>query len=396
MKKNLLIGLAALAAVTTTSCQKDQVINQVPQEQAIEFGTYVGRDAQTKGSVTDINTLCGDANNTKGFGVFAYYTGTSDFTTTSTPNFMYNQRVYGTASGDPNPTYTWAYSPIKYWPNNEGDKISFFAYAPYITAANTNYNITALPANTTQGDPKLTFVMDPTISTQVDLVYADPSTLKNIKKPVTGTKTTFNFKHALSRISFSSEALVDQIAEDATGTSNDGAAGSTDVDSKTTITIKSITLNGVFYKKGILNLADGTWAKYETPSSYVINTFESGKDKVTKTKTENITGFMMIIPDDFGTDQLGAQINRDLSITVVYDVETNDTALEGQKSTITNTIESSDFKINFQQGKAYNFALHLGMETVKFEATVSPWDESNSDIAVNVPINTTPPVQNNN
>ena len=28
----------------------------------------------------------------------------------------------------------WTYSPVKYWPNNKNDKISFFAYAPYETS----------------------------------------------------------------------------------------------------------------------------------------------------------------------------------------------------------------------------------------------------------------------
>ena len=128
MRKNFFLGAMALAAVALTGCQKDEVLNQVPQDNAIEFGTYVGRDAQTKAYVIDNDQLAKD-----GFGVFAYYTGTNNFSTSDTPNFMYNQRVDKGTNGQ---NANWIYNPIKYWPNNENDKLSFFAYAPHVT--NTN------------------------------------------------------------------------------------------------------------------------------------------------------------------------------------------------------------------------------------------------------------------
>ena len=116
MKKRLLVGLAALAALTLTSCQKDLVINQVPDETPIGFATYLGRDAQTKGAVLDNTTLP-----TKGFGVFASYTGQAVWKANgNTINFMNNQIVSSTDNGT-----TWTYSPLKYWPNTPGDKISF-------------------------------------------------------------------------------------------------------------------------------------------------------------------------------------------------------------------------------------------------------------------------------
>ena len=65
----------------------------------------------------------------KGFGVFAFYTGKVDYENmTVTPDFMWNQKVIGTGTA---PNLIWTYNPVKYWPNEEDDKISFFAYAPY-------------------------------------------------------------------------------------------------------------------------------------------------------------------------------------------------------------------------------------------------------------------------
>ena len=68
MKKNLFVGLIAMTALTVTSCTNDEVVEAIPQKQAIEFGTYLGRDAQARAVVTNDGNLAD-------FGVFAFYTG---------------------------------------------------------------------------------------------------------------------------------------------------------------------------------------------------------------------------------------------------------------------------------------------------------------------------------
>ena len=51
-------------------------------------------------------------------GIFAYHNDSS------LPDFMNNQRV--TFDGT-----SWAYSPTKYWPRTDGDRLSFYAYYPW-------------------------------------------------------------------------------------------------------------------------------------------------------------------------------------------------------------------------------------------------------------------------
>lgn len=84
MKKNHLFGMFAMAAFAFASCSQDEVVTQSPEvNKAIEFGTYVGRDAQTRAhSIETVEKLAEDG----GFGVFAYYTNGADFNaSTSTP-----------------------------------------------------------------------------------------------------------------------------------------------------------------------------------------------------------------------------------------------------------------------------------------------------------------------
>ncbi|MBQ7350253.1 MAG: hypothetical protein IJW56_05150, partial [Bacteroides sp.] len=141
MKKSKLFGMAAMAAMMLGSCSTDEVVNDYSPENAIQFGTYVGRDAVSRGYIitTEGNTdadagILSPSLREKGFGVFAYYTDNGSFVPTattnqagepisaSTPNFMYNQKVEGAyteSNGDK--TYTpqgdWTYTPLKYWPN---------------------------------------------------------------------------------------------------------------------------------------------------------------------------------------------------------------------------------------------------------------------------------------
>ena len=142
MKKNYLFGMLALAAMTMVGCSNDEVVNDYSQDNAIQFGTYVGRGAESRAQVIDTKVL-----GEEGFGVFAFFTENEDFDASKhTPNFMYNQKVTATGwvqetvddNGNVTPGYytNWTYSPVKYWPNDRDDKVSFFAYAPYATEQN--------------------------------------------------------------------------------------------------------------------------------------------------------------------------------------------------------------------------------------------------------------------
>ena len=144
------------------------------------FGTYMGRATTTRaygdgfysgGQITN-SEYTGAANSHSlkdaQFGVFGYYTGTTEFATwktggtgsvyTATPNFMYNQQItWDNTKG------LWTYTPAKYWPNgidaangganpsntateaNADQKLSFFAYAPYTAHLTTTTNATNKP-----------------------------------------------------------------------------------------------------------------------------------------------------------------------------------------------------------------------------------------------------------
>ncbi len=345
MKRKLFLGLAALAALTITSCQKDLVINQIPEEQPIEFGTYVGRDAQTKASEQTISTL--QVENV-GFGVYAYYTGTSDYSNTTSPlNFMIDEKVtYQTDK--------WGYTNTKYWPSATGEKFTFIAYAP----GNETTNITAKPNNTTNGDPKFTFNVNSTVASQTDLLYATNTyTTKE-----TNDEIVFNFKHALSRISFSAKPA--------------------SADDK--ITINSIKLTGSnFVSSATFNITDGSFTGGTGASTDYSPNPITTEDLVTGanfTSIINDGNYIMIIPVS----------ECNLTITVNYTIKVKDNNLSGgYAAPVTKEQTGTLSNFTFGAGKAYNFQLTISPnDPIIFGApSVTPWIDDTGNPAVNPEVN---------
>lgn len=369
MKKILLFAAAAIMMV---GCSKDQVVSEMPQDNAINFGMYFGRDAQSRAAIMDLTDL-----QEQSFGVFAYYTDNSDYVEgTSTPNFMFNQKVKW------NGTDAWVYSPLKYWPNEAADRLSFFAYAPHTAESNTNIVLDGF-TNTSASAPVLKYTLAENLADHVDLLWATP--VKDQTNQKIAEKVKFTFNHALSRIGFKAVAVIDEINGENTGEVDVTDPHATEVAPGTTITIDEIVLTGDFHKGGTLSLIDGSWTKDAAATKNY--TWGAGEliagHTVTKTKAVVIEddSYLTVVPQL--TDG-----NKDLKIKVTYTVTTEDAALEGGMSVVQSTVESDAFDFEFKQGYAYNFVLHIGLTSVKFDAEVAAWAlGTDEDIVVNVPLN---------
>ena len=422
MKKRFLFSLVAMAAmVIGTGCSNDELFNDYSQENAIGFDTYIGRGAETRATVIDETKL-----KEVDFGVFAYYGA-------QTPNFMYNEKIEWNADSK-----SWIYSPIKYWPSTQGHTIDFYAYAPYdndLTGEHddkdgeNNSNIT-LSANNYSGTPTVTYTVPTDIAQQIDLLYAN---VKEANGSKTAEKVNFNFKHALSRIGFSVEALYNQVNNQTNG-DDDASYGTTgegesqtektdngSSDENTTIEVKKVVLSGKFIETGTMSLnptesngqvtylwsnrssngSSGNIVSYELKREGEIDNFmkttPEGSSVVdhavvtnAKKQLNNADSYIMIIPNK---DENAEEKIENITVTVEYEVSTKDDKLDGGYSTVQNTVTSEPFSLNFKAGKAYNFVLHIGLTSVQFSANVTDWDEANSDVVVNVPLTGSTPAQ---
>lgn len=408
--KKFLMAFTAIAAISAVSCTEDEELFdnssnvQKPEEGAVMFGTYLSTAPESRASVMDLPAL-----KEKGFGVFGYYTESNEYNTEDpkhTPNFMYNQEV--TWKGDDTNGGMWQYSPVKYWPSNPAEKISFFAYAPYINPSNYGATgITGFSGNNVAGDPKLSFKMDADVDKQIDLLYS--SSAMNIGKQSIGEKVKLNFKHALSRISFKRVAFVDENDSIVNGM-GDEIKNKLALTDKSTVIINSLSISSErFGISGDLNLRTGEWDNYKTGYlsfnlSREKNDFDNYEltpetaSKVMKLTKDN--RYMMVMPTpwtkkDFN-DGNGLHSVLDsipLVVTLNFDVITEDPNLDGGKVKITSEV-TTDFKFAFEAGKSYNFVARIGLTSVKLDAVVTDWIDGDSetggrenDININTPNN---------
>lgn len=393
------MAFAAIAATATVSCTQEEELfsnydSQNPEDGAVMFSTYMSTAPESRAEVMDLPAL-----KEKGFGVLAYHTGTEEYKLKDPnhlPNFMYNQEVTWNAAEENGGM--WQYTPVKYWPSNPTEKISFFAYAPYTNTFGAT-GITGFTSNTTAGDPKLSFKMDENVDNQIDLLYSNGA--MNLSKQTIEEKVNFRFKHALSRIGFKRVAVIDENSVENGNEDNGNSELSKHgikLTDKSTIVINSVAItSSQFGDNGDFNLRTGEWENYETKSHTYTLTAENG-DFINSTLTpDNATTVMNLTKDDkylmvMPTPVIDKYSNEQIPVmvTVKYDVITEDPNLAGGESRITSEI-TAPFNFAFQAGRSYNFVLHIGLTSVKLDATVEDWSDTDhrgvEDIVVNTPCN---------
>ena len=362
--KKLFFGICAAAAIFMVGCSKDASNGEVPASNAIEFSTYLGRDVQKRSVILD------NANLLK-FGVFASYTKDELWDEEDGFNFMFNQLVEKKNGA-------WDYSPKKYWPTKKGEKISFWAYAPYATNSSA---ISVVSDNEDKGVPVIKYTInditkaeDFTAATLMNQVKTAPS---NGSDPVVytdpdgSTRTVeFSLKHELTRVNI--QAKLDK-----------AVAG------ETTVNIKSIEFNGdALVTDGTYTFpaatgARGTWALgtkgaitvdplmakvtpslggYVTPGIPLSNT--------TPVPVFNTDKYLFLIPPggETGTSAAGK-----IKVKITYDIVTVDPALKDGHSVSTAVKEIDLPAGTLKQGTAYLYTLTFYTNEIVLSASVEGW-----------------------
>ena len=466
MKKYLIF--AATAAVVLSACAKVETVKVVSDKEAVSFGVYTGKATTKAVSTTEYGNIDNDIlkNSTYGFGVFAYYSdGDANKYVASPsnfkPNFMYNQKVSWNST-----SLGWEYSPLKYWPNetkndsqtpaamaatmgSRVDKLTFFAYAPYVASSSTNaadgeldgvtystgtpaadqYGIIKVTPNTIGAvgvtDPKVTYRVSKDPAKTVDLLWGvapagglsyatvDPNyggsgvatltvsegmPLIDLIKPNKDQKMKFLFRHALSRINFTVVGAFDQIAP----------GGNKDANTKVLVEKVDVLEGtaGSIKTDGVLNLNNGTaWvANWEstTGSNYTSTPlFSVSGDAITASILDKGAEAFATQPEGVTTAEtpLFADATKFFAVIpndatqfvfeITYYVQTVDAALKA-----TGSVDGSRVKnvvrvpvtIDLKNNKSYNFRLILGLTSVKLAAEVADWELA-GDVDANLPRN---------
>ena len=461
----VLLLLLLMAVVMLTSCAESEAAadgggSVVAHSVELTFDAYTSRasSAQTRagfnGSINDAQlrmpaTLGG------GFGVFASHTDSRRFDEQSPMNLMYNQLVtYNSAY------QKWQYTPVKYWPNEYGtsaqsgyrDKVSFFAYAPYVKVTPSTgtaidghiYGITALSGNGKTGSPYVRYVSSFDADKSVDLCWAvcqQPSwpvveggSAQAINKGLAGLPwldverpaqtvqdLKFQFRHATAQLSVSIDTFADTYDTPA-------SVGNTN---ETRIYVRSVTFTGLALR-GVLSLNNTDSNQPLWLGDKADCLLQNGEElTVHDGRQDGREGFLMsdasaleaiqgLNPDIIqtapwgdlaqtaGVDGTERSLFRrwdssaakyvaagvrdaicviptgdDFSVTICYDVETVSPALPTYladgvthgtsiENCITKTVSFGPASA-LEAGHRYELRLHLGLNSVKFDAEVHDW-----------------------
>ena len=345
----LVLSGCAGEAVEETSSSSSSEIN---------FDAYVGRNASTRTSETNIDFLKRDIGNTynAGFGVFAIYSHTDK--TIPSLMLMNKEHVYWKNwKGDRS---DWGYENTRYWPS-EGS-VDFYAFAPY------------------SEQPKLeNFEIDfPANWSPVDLVYANAENQKKADNPVKLT-----FKHALARLSF------------------DITANPKLEENGAVIKVKEVKLYGeketigIFLMGGHLNLKTEVWRPYDngtrwfytwTPDGKV-----EGKDETLEEQQKKGPIYKLSAPPQLDYKTPSVTNAEDSYIFIIpqnkpdyFNLKITYTVTQGdfeEEVTVYKDLLKvpgvSDPSFKFEEGKAYVFHFKLSLDPVKFNVTtdVVNWNE---------------------
>lgn len=434
MKK--IVCFAALAALVLGACSKNEITYTQSEANSVTFGAYSGRIQTKAGATYDMN-LANLQKADAGFGVFATYSGTADFSE-ATNNFMSNEKI--TWDGN-----AWTYSPIKYWPNPTGGKdadaqeVSFFAYAPYANpSASETVGITGFAIENNHNIVNYAFSADKN-TPNVDLMWGykngwnKTSTADADRVNINLTRRTetikFVFQHVLSKLGGSQDGaitdpeaagyvanglIIKANAQTIAPTNGFGTANGTKVTVSKIIvesapataddaTVKDIDGGDVVYATGVqtgkLDLFTGEFALNAAAQPVQFKqVLTSNPAEITATPATADCELATIIaePASFasfaalpkGVTNTAVNVYKSenspiilvpgtkpvVDVTITYNVRTYDEKLPGGYSDVPQTVWGRVKFPAIEKNKKYNLLMILGLNDVKLEATVDSWE----------------------
>ena len=342
------IFLSFLILLFCVSCSLENNENVAMEDSAsISFDTSWGKDVQTRGNEMVYHSIFK-------IGIFAKTKSDGDWqdgeSFDPSSSFMNNVNFFRYWVPEKPGWSEWDYSPHHYWPENENQKINFFAYAPRRDSASLN-----LANNHVR-------LYHSTSKENVDLVWACRLNQNKSTVSESENKVKLQFQHSLAKISFKiglSEPL-------------DG-----DADKGAQVILKSVKLcaysngsGGVFVDEGYLNLATGKWDMDDTKSPRTVYTWtpetdtNNKKDFLLSSDKINYENIPITVSDDSYLFILPQTKKMKFYLIVDYVLKHAD-GMEEQLQT--KGLVNSKQYMEFVAGKAYNFVLNIPLNTIQVD-----------------------------
>lgn len=338
------IFLSFFILLFCVSCSLENNENVAMEDSAsISFDTSWGKDVQTRGNVMADHSIFK-------IGIFAKTKSDGDWQDRESldpSSFMDNVNFYRDWVPEKKDWSDWDYTPHHYWPENENQKINFFAYAPRRDSASLN-----LADNHVR-------LYHSTSKENVDLVWACSPNQNKSTVSKSENKVELKFKHSLAKISFkigSSEPL--------------DSLGAQVILKSVKLCADSVGNGGVFIDGGYLNLATGNWDKDDPLSPRTVYTWTSKTDTKKKegfllsSDTINYKNTSITVSDKSYLFILPQTKNYEFYLIVEYVLKHADGMKENRQI---RGLVNSKKSMDFVAGKAYNFVLNIPLNRIQVD-----------------------------
>ncbi len=339
------ILFAGAAVLALAACSKNEVVET--NDHAIGFSNYAPKVVDGRADATLVNG--NDLVLGQKFVVYGYNQKAADFSTTLKPTFMPGVEVTYNDGNTLKTAGSNKYTPTRYWPKDEANnKLAFYAYYPVST-----YVVPTVTAGL--GSYAVTVDTDPLKN--VDFLVAD-LVKDQVYSSTNGTGAVMlNFKHQLAKVKFLVNTNV--------------------TDENTKVTLNSLTVKKV-KTTGTLTPAYETdfstaWSGQKTPTDFQVYS------------TNMVLGSTAVTNDDAHTYLMVPQtLENDVVATVVYTYQTgSDEAVKNTVDVKLKDIVSADGAItSWEKNNYIVYTFTIGLQPIKFAATVSAWDTENGNVVV--------------
>jgi hypothetical protein len=305
------------------------------------------------------------------FGVFAFYqegvigSGTPALWSAGgwKPEYMFNQQVDFDGTN-------YSYTPLRYWPANDENRISFWAYYPYSAYVSGNTGDLKLfesdgttpYSKTSVGLPKVSYTVSMDPAQQRDLLFDSFSntdkTFDNCA-PTPGT-VNLNFRHALALVEF-------QIIE---GT---GAV------------INAMDISNLYWNGVCTDVTNLTWASQGGLDDFSISDVTVESSTVCR---------LLMIPQDLTVSNPVLTINYDITFDSSDPNHPEDIVFKGNSGSAALTSAKNEDGLGsagitaWRSGKHYIYKIRAGFDRIEFEEVVESsddWIMGNDNISVPQP-----------
>ena len=196
------------------ACSGDETAETTSQMRPIAFGDAYTMQPTRSSAVYSVDQGIGV---NQSIGVYAYLHDNSTWSNEAVPNFMWNQQATCLVKGG-----NFIYAPLKYWPNEVSDKVSFMAYFPFTNPdilegleSPASTGLTPLLTNSATGLPTFNFTVKDDVNDQVDFLLSEllpnlpngtdgvsPSEASDRDHLTITDKVKFLFHHMTAKVEF--------------------------------------------------------------------------------------------------------------------------------------------------------------------------------------------------